>query len=392
MRSRLVAIALAVVSAALVSPSVAGVCPPAGTGASFLAPGPYGVGVRTLSLVDTSRPTPAHGSLPQLPQRTLTTEVWYPTVSGAGSLAPVRNAVLKPNKRFPLVVHSHGYSDSRLFAQFFASLLASRGYVVAAIDFPLTGLGSPAPRLPADVINQPGDVSFVIDQLLAGAAPADWLARGIDKRRIGLSGLSYGGLTTLLATYHPVLRDKRVRAALALAPLACAFGERFYRAARPPILIAQGDQDLLLPIADNGARAFARARSPRELVTLFDASHTGFTGVPLGPATTSYDATLGCAVVVAEFTPAVFAELAATPGFVDPTNGVDVTACGLPCQGPVPSNAPMQSARQQEITKTIMSAFFDSTLRHTGPARCFLKKGLPAENADLHVDVHKAGS
>jgi hypothetical protein len=36
---------------------------------------------------------------------------------------------------------------------------------------------------------------------------------------------SYGGSTTLLLTFHPTLRDPRIRAAVAIAPVACAFGD-----------------------------------------------------------------------------------------------------------------------------------------------------------------------
>src|SRR5206468_3651771 len=105
----------------------------------------------------------------------------------------------------------------------------------------------------------------------------------------GLTGLSLGGGTTLLVTYHPRLRDRRVRAALPVAPVGCMFGERFYRAARPPLLVLQGDQDLLVPLATNGARAFERARSPRTLVTLVHGTHTAFATYFTGSATESYD-------------------------------------------------------------------------------------------------------
>src|SRR5262249_36780689 len=44
-------------------------CPAEATTAGFLAPGPYAVGVRSLTLVDTSRQTPAHAPLPVLLSR-----------------------------------------------------------------------------------------------------------------------------------------------------------------------------------------------------------------------------------------------------------------------------------------------------------------------------------
>src|SRR5262249_57279004 len=121
-------------------------------------------------------------------------------------------------------------------------------------------------------------------------------SRGIDRPRSGFAGLSLGGATPLLVPYPPTLHDPRVRAALPIAPAACFFGERFSRAARPPLLILQGDQDLLVPLDMNGARVFARSRSPRTLVTLVDATHTGFSGFVTAPSTTSYDE-VGCAAI-----------------------------------------------------------------------------------------------
>ena len=132
--------------------------------------------------------------------------------------------------------------------------------MVAGPTFPLTSLGnlfSADGPYPADIVNQPADVSFVIDRLLAADAPADWLAGAIDVRKIGLSGLSYGGLTTLLVTYHPTMRDRRIRAALTLAPAACALTRPFYRRGRTPLLVMQGDQDGIV-------RCFLRAGLARE--------------------------------------------------------------------------------------------------------------------------------
>jgi len=366
-------------------------CPASASTAAFTTAGKYGVGVRTLTYVDASRPTPAHGTIAALPQRTLPTEVWYPTASGAGSATPVRDAALVPRKRFPLVLVSPGYADSRTFHQYWASVLASRGYVVAAVDFPLTGVTTPAPRLPADVINQPGDVRFVLDGLLSGRAPADWLRGAIDKRRIGASGLSYGGTTTLLLTYHPTLRDKRIRATLAMAPAGCSFTEPFFRAAHPPLLILQGDQDLLVPLPENGNRVFVESRSPRELVVLVDGTHTAFAGPITFASQTSYDTAFGCTIVRQDFTAATLMSLAQTPGFIDPSNGIDVTMCGLPCQAASPTNAPMPAARQHELTIAVTSAFFESALRHTAPAKCFLRRGLAAGNPDVHVSLHAGG-
>ena len=358
-------------------------CPSSVTGA-FLEPGRYGVGVRTLPLVDQSRPTPAHGNVAEQPSRVLTTEVWYPTTGGSG--APVRDADAAKG-RFPLILSSHGYGDIRTGEAYVAEALASRGYVVAAPDFPLTNLMS-APRDPVDVVNQPGDVRFVADQVLSLAkSKGSWLAGRIDRRRIGASGLSYGGLTTLLVTFHPTMRDRRIRAAAALAPAACALGPSFYRAARPPLLLMQGTEDLLVPLPSNAGRAYADARSPRELVALANASHTAFSGLISAPSTVNYDHAIGCAFVETEFA----ANFARLQTIADPANGIDPSGCALPCQGPVPSDVPMQAARQHDLTQATVVAFFESTFRKSHDGRCLLRSALATENADVSVQLHRRG-
>src|SRR4029450_3947474 len=59
---------------------------------------------------------------------------------------------------------------------------------------------------------RPADVMFMLDQLLGGAIPE--VAALIDPGRVGMSGHSFGGWTTLMVT----ARDRRIRAALPLAP------------------------------------------------------------------------------------------------------------------------------------------------------------------------------
>jgi predicted dienelactone hydrolase len=346
-------------------------CPAGATATAFLAPGPFGVGVRTLTLVDTSRPTPPRGSERGAPERTLVTEVWYPVVRG--DLTPVRDAPVAAGAPFPLVVDSPGLIDYREGRSYYAIALASRGYVVASPDFPVTGGRAPGDHDLRDVANQPGDVSFVIDDLLRHE---EWLHDRIARHRIGVSGSSLGGLTTLLVTFHRDLHDQRVRAALAIAPVACLLTSRFYRTARVPLLLLQGDQDLLLPYAMNGLRAFDRSRRPHELLTLADASHTAFSGFVTWPSSTSYD-TQGCAPVSRALAGDPFAVLGGA------SDGVDTSGCGPPCPGPPPENPPMQPARQHAITTAAVTAFFEATLKHSRAARCFLQDRFATEYPDV---------
>ena len=81
-----------------------------------------------------------------------------------------------------------------------AEAMASHGYIVAAADYPLTSGSTPGGANGDDVVNQPADVSFLIDSVLNLSADEKPFAGEVDGSRIGLSGYSLGGLTTYLTT------------------------------------------------------------------------------------------------------------------------------------------------------------------------------------------------
>lgn len=355
----------------------------------LLAPGKFGVGHRQVVLVDGTRGTAAWGGQPALASRTLPTEVWYPTTGPAGA-TPVENAPLATGKRYPLVVNSPGLGDIGPGEAYVGIALASRGYVVASPTFPLTSttflLGPAGPYL-QDVTNQPADVTFLIDQITAGAGLTAWLAGAIDTKRIGASGLSLGGLNTLLVTYHPTLRDPRIKAAAAMAPAACYLAAPFYDVAKPPLLLLGGDEDLITPLDTNARRVFELSRSPRRLVTLAHATHTAFSGlIGEGASATSYDV-VGCTALESKLTQAQVDDTIASFGN-DPSL-VDGTGCALPCVTPPPFTPPMVAGRQHDLTRAAIVAFFESTFRKSKEGACFLARGLDKE-ADVTVEKAKA--
>jgi len=236
---------------------------PARHSADFAARGALPVGVRTLHLVDATRVTPPNGAFGGAPSRALDTEVWYPAATAPSDMA-VQDAPLDlGGAPYPLVLYGHALQDNRSGEAYLAEHLASRGYVVAAVDFPLGKFGAPGGATPDDLASQPGDLTVVLDHLLAGE---DGFGGAIDAERIGASGLSLGAATVLLLTYHQDLRDRRIRAALPIAPpYSCAFTRKFYRHARVPLLVMQGDADGLVPLEENSVRVVRRARGPRTL-------------------------------------------------------------------------------------------------------------------------------
>jgi predicted dienelactone hydrolase len=360
----------------------AGKCPSSATTQAYAARGTFDVGVLTLRLVDASRATPPHAGQPGAPDRKLTVEVWYPATSGSSPPALARGGP------FPLVVSSPGLLDNRLGETYYTEALASRGFVVASIDFPLTNtasLGAPGGPYLGDLHNQPGDVHFVIDELLRRShTSGDPLAGAISRRRIGATGLSLGAVTTLLVTYHPTLRDRRIRAALPIAPGgACAVNEHFFARTRRPLLALVGEQDLILPPDANALPALDLVRSRSQLVTLVAGTHTAFSAFVTQPASTSYD-TIGCMLLAS-----IGQWGNPFDGLGGPAEGIDPGAfsCTRICQDPVPPNPPMQALRQHELTRAVEAAFFESALRGSHAARCFLRARLGAENADVRLEA-----
>ncbi|TDV50710.1 alpha/beta hydrolase family protein [Actinophytocola oryzae] len=221
-------------------------------------PAPTGrqpVGTTSLYLKDTSRPDTW---VPSVPYRELMVSLFYPTSSSHGPkrqymtpqesvanlerqnipglaldvFSTVRtNAVVDARPTggrhdLPLVVLSPGYTQPRATLSMWAEDLASHGYVVAVIDhtyenrattFPDGHVTSCAacdldgpdhPEFDAKLAaGRALDTSFVLDELV-GRHPAWRYANLIDPSRIGMTGHSAGGSSTIQA----MLADQRIRA------------------------------------------------------------------------------------------------------------------------------------------------------------------------------------
>ena len=228
--------------------------------AQWLQAGPYEVVSVDKTFVDSTRATMANNEFPGASSRTLNTTVWYPQNTQANH---------------PLIIHSHGFVSTRSDISYVAELLASHGYVVAAADYPLTNGSAPGGPNAFDVIEQPHDISFLIDAILNLEGPDKPFAGTIDTSRIGLTGYSLGGLTTTLATFHPRWRETRVSAAVSIAGPIAAFTEGFYRTTNTPFLAILGTSDALVDYSANGLIVPDRISSA-SLMTIAGGSHLGF--------------------------------------------------------------------------------------------------------------------
>ena len=165
---------------------------------------------------------------------------------------------------YPLIVFAHGLGGSPQEYQRLLTAWAAAGYVVAAPLFPLSSSETPGGPDGGDIGNQPGDMSFVIDQVLkAGSAPNGPLSGLVDPHEVGAAGHSNGAITTLGLVANSCCRDTRIKAAVVMAGTTEGLGHGTYEMAKaPPLLVVSDVHDGLVPYADALA-VFNQARGPR---------------------------------------------------------------------------------------------------------------------------------
>lgn len=219
---------------------------------------PLEVDVVTETFVDTSRPTAAGSETPAHPDRTIVTRIAHPTSGGP----------------YPLIVLSHGatghpdeYADT-------VPRWAADGFVVASPAFPLTNREVPrALANVGDVANQPADVSFVVDEVLAANDdPASPLHGVVDPGAIGVVGHSLGGATTWAVSFDSARRDERIDSTVIFAGLTMPMpGGELELDSGLPLLVMHGDEDDVA--LDWDLDAYEQAVSPKWFVTLLGATH-----------------------------------------------------------------------------------------------------------------------
>ena len=313
--------------------------------AARLNPGPFEVHSHEELFIDTSRNTSANGDFAGSSGRRLEATVWHPASSAQGP--------------YPLIVYSHGFTSSRKGGAYLAQHLASNGYVVVAADYPLTNFYAPGGPAVEDVVNQPADISFMIDQLLEQNASDGHVLEGmIDPVRIGATGISLGGMTTTLVTYHKAMRDPRIAAALSIAGPTAQFTPRFFATTDAPFLMLAGSIDALVPYPTNAAPVLEKVAGA-ELVTVRNGSHTAFAGLAASLRWMSNPDSLGCAVVLRNIDSSETVDWGEILG--GPEQGVDADFPNDLCvMDPLPEA--LNVLRQQMIAQVVVTAFFQAQL------------------------------
>jgi predicted dienelactone hydrolase len=337
--------------------------------------GRFPVGVSTLTLVDESRPTDANRSYPGADTRTLVTEVWYPA-EGRTQPSELRDAPLDRSQApYPLIVFSHGLTGVRRQSASSTAHLASHGYIVISPDYPLSNGAAPGGARAGDVLNQPGDVSFLIDSFLLFAdEPGNLFESAVDETAIGLTGHSLGGLTTILATFGP-LADPRVKAAVPLAPVSCLVGSQTYEDSHTPLLVIAGSDDQVVAFA-SARQAYDAASPPKYLLTLLGGNHLRFADTDME-----------------DFAPGALASAGGATFLEDnvriaQATGADLTACPTAeasAQG-------LAGDRQRELTCLFGTAFFDYYLKGDEGVSYVLTTEFAQTIPEAELDLEQAST
>jgi len=346
--------------------------------------GTYASGSHEYTFVDTTRSTPAHGSYPGASTRTLVTDVTYPATTTGIDAPP------SPEGPFPVVLYSHGFASNRGENANLAAMLASHGYVVVAPRFPVSAFDAEDGPSGIDIADQPRDLTFLLDTVVTMSASGDPRLGGmIDASRVAAVGLSYGGLTTLLVTFHATLRDPRIDVAVALAPVSSPMLASFYDTTSVPVLVMHGDSDAILPYVDHATAYRDRARAPRNLVTLAGGTHTGFTQIAAlfeGMAGYEHVDSVGCGfLMIPPDSPAesfdLISLLGASAGIENPV------PTGLLCpSNPGPGMSPTRQLELENATvRSQLDAYLSNDATTRGRACHFVERVLPRED-DVTLD------
>lgn len=299
--------------------------------------GEYDIGVRTLVFIDRNRPdilNTVEGGETAVYDRRLIVEVWYPALLLEGQKpggdyttttrniavtatlhgSAVRDAAAFANAgAMPLIIVSHGYPGNRYLMSHLGENLASKGYVVAAIDHRDSTYEN-RQAVASALYNRPLDQIFVLDQM-AGLSNDDssFLSEMVDAERTGIVGYSMGGYglinnlgggysdllvtheeapVNVLAFRHAAANpnfhgnlDSRIKAGFAVAPWGMAAGvwnPDDLKSIEVPTFYVAGSVDVTAGYED-GARAIYEnaTKSDRYLLTYVNAGHHAGAPIPV---------------------------------------------------------------------------------------------------------------
>lgn len=278
-------------------------------------PGPFPIGFVQIPFVDESRLELA--TVDASDSRTLPTVIWYPAgeeartmdkatygdyaneqiapLLGAASVPgfvdtvsdSVKDAPAATDGPFPLIIFSHGNGGIGVQSFFLTEYLASHGYIVVCPDHTGNAIATELPS--GQVVGMGGedgtysnaaqdriaDVSFLVDAMteLDADDPDGRFTGLVDLERIGITGHSFGGLTTLIA----LEQDDRFDVGAPMTPAAPETAN-----IDEPVMYFIATEDQTLPNEPTQAH-YDMLDAPKMLISVIDAGHFSFSnGCPLG--------------------------------------------------------------------------------------------------------------
>lgn len=251
----------------------------------------FPVGITSIQVTDTRRPTPASQWQPGAPNREIELRIWYPAIAPSqdqakdddfSSVTDGTPMFLAPpaagDGPFPVILFAHGLGATPADYGDLLAAWSSAGFVVVAPRFPLSSGESPGRPDANDVVNQPADIAFVLSELqrLSSSADGREITGLLDLTNVGISGHSLGGMTTVGATAALCCRQDRFAAAMVIGGSA----QFFDRGAldwsdTPPLMVIHGQKDDVVSYAA-GESVFTNAAPPKYLVTLKNGDHSSY--------------------------------------------------------------------------------------------------------------------
>lgn len=312
--------------------------------------GDMAVGVRQIDLIHADQINilaidPSADKPETLPtyDRPLAVEVWYPAADGAtGDTAfkaylrdgttevtlngqAMRDADPATGAAYPLVIVSHGYPGNRFLMSHLAENIASKGYVVAAIDHTDSTYRTKA-AFGSTLVNRSLDQLFVLDEMARLSAEDGSFLNGlVNADTAGIVGYSMGGYGAIITSgggvteasvayswggphgtlaihqagseTHNALPDPRIKTAVAIGPWGMNTG--FWNAEglsgiKIPMLFMAGSQDMT-SLYEKGVRAIWEnaSNTNRSLLTFENAGHNAAAPIPAPAESYRHDEALG---------------------------------------------------------------------------------------------------